>query len=124
MRRDPSGPPGVVEACIAEAALAMRDAAPRRSPWARTAGRPRPVSMARGKSGCSLAAAGLVHRWYDVNGLARFKNKFDPYWIPRYGAIRRRRGLVGFIIGLLRVHLADAIHFPGRRRAARRAVAA
>jgi phosphatidylglycerol lysyltransferase len=124
MRRDPSGPPGVVEACIAEAALAMRDAGAKTLSLGLA-----PLAGLDGVNGPweerLLAHGGrLVHRWYDVNGLARFKNKFDPYWIPRYGAIRRRRGLAGFIIGLLRVHLADAIHFPGRRRAARRAVAA
>ena len=124
MRRDPSGPPGVVEACIAEAAIAMRDAGARTLSLGLA-----PLAGLDGVNGPweerLLANGGrLVRRWYDVNGLARFKNKFDPYWIPRYGAIRRRRDLIGFIIGLLRVHLADAVHFPGRRRAVRRAVAA
>ena len=123
MRRDPSGPPGVVEACIAEAALAMRDAGAKTLSLGLA-----PLAGLDGVNGPweerLLANGGrMVHRWYDVNGLARFKNKFDPYWIPRYGAIRRRRDLIGFIIGLPRVHLAGAIHFPGRR-ATRRAVAA
>ncbi|HEY5472005.1 MAG TPA: phosphatidylglycerol lysyltransferase domain-containing protein, partial [Candidatus Limnocylindrales bacterium] len=124
MRRDPSGPPGVVEACIAEAALAMRDAGAKTLSLGLA-----PLAGLDGVNGPweerFLANGGrMVHRWYDVNGLARFKNKFDPYWIPRYGAIRRRRDLIGFIIGLLRVHLAGAIHLPGRRRAVRRPVAA
>lgn len=124
MRRDPSGPPGVVEACIAEAALAMRDAGAKTLSLGLV-----PLAGLDGVKGPweerFLANGGrMVHRWYDVNGLARFKNKFDPFWIPRYGAIRRRRDLIGFIIGLLRVHLAGAIHLPGRRRAVRRAVAA
>jgi lysylphosphatidylglycerol synthetase-like protein (DUF2156 family) len=66
----------------------------------------------------------LVHPWYDIAGLARFKNKFDPYWIPRFGAIRRRRDLVGFVIGLLRIHMSGAIHIPGRRRVARQVAGA
>jgi phosphatidylglycerol lysyltransferase len=124
MRRDPSGPPGVVEACIAEAALAMRAAGAKTLSLGLA-----PLAGLDGANGPweerFLANGGrMVHRWYDVNGLARFKNKFDPYWIPRYGAIRRRRDLIGFIIGLLRVHLAGAIHLPGRRRAVRPAVAA
>ncbi len=124
MRRDPSGPPGVVEACIAEAAIAMRAAGARTLSLglAPLAG----LDDVNGPWEERLLANGgrMVRRWYDVNGLARFKNKFDPYWIPRYGAIRRRRDLIGFIVGLLRVHLAGAIHLPGRRRAARQAVAA
>jgi len=124
MRRDSAGPPGVVEASIAEAALAMRDGGAKTLSLGLA-----PLAGLDGVNGPweerLLANGGrMVHRWYDVNGLARFKNKFDPYWIPRYGAIRRRRDLIGFIIGLLRVHLAGAIHLPRRRRAARRAVAA
>ena len=122
MRRDPAGPPGVVEACIAEAALAMRDAGARTLSLGLA-----PLAGLDGVNGPweerLLANGGkLVRRWYDVNGLARFKNKFDPYWIPRYGAIRRRRDLLGFIVGLPRIHLQGAIHLPGRR-ADRRAVA-
>ena len=72
-----------------------------------------------------LAGAGrLVGRWYDVRGLYVFKRKFDPYWIPRYGAIRRQRDLLGFVIGLLRVHLSGSLRLPGRRRAALKAAAA
>jgi phosphatidylglycerol lysyltransferase len=124
MRRDPAGPPGVVEASIAEAAVAMRDAGAKTLSLGLA-----PLAGLDGVNGPweerLLASGGrMVHRWYDVQGLARFKNKFDPYWIPRYGAIRHRRDLIGFIIGLLRVHLAGAIHLPRRHRAARRAVAA
>jgi phosphatidylglycerol lysyltransferase len=124
MRRDPAGPPGVVEACIAEAAIAMRDAGAKTLSLGLA-----PLAGLDGVNGPweerLLANGGrVVHRWYDVNGLARFKNKFDPYWIPRYGAIRRRRDLIAFIVGLLRVHLAGAFHLPGRRRSARPAVAA
>lgn len=124
MRRAPDGPPGAVEACIAEAALAFR------------AGGAKTLSLGlaplAGLDGASpvfeerlLAIGGrLVGRWYDVTGLARFKNKFDPYCIPRYGATRHRRDLIGYVVGLLRLHLAGTLHIPGRRGAAREIAAA
>ncbi|MFI5258196.1 MAG: bifunctional lysylphosphatidylglycerol flippase/synthetase MprF [Candidatus Limnocylindrales bacterium] len=124
MRRAPDGPPGAVEACLAEAAVAFRA----------TGARTLSLGLAplAGLDPSSptfeerlLANGGrLVHPWYDVSGLARFKNKFDPYWIPRYGAIRRRRDLIAFVIGLLRIHLAGAIHLPGLRRKARQVAVA
>jgi phosphatidylglycerol lysyltransferase len=116
MRRSPDGPPGVVESCIAEAAMGFRAAGARSlslgfAPLAGLDGSDGPAEerlLTRGGR--------LVQRWYDVRGLAFFKNKFDPYWIPRYGAIRRRRDLVAFVIGLLWVHLAGSLHLPGRQR--------
>jgi phosphatidylglycerol lysyltransferase len=124
MRRAPDGPPGAVEACIAEAAIAFRAAGARTLSLGLA-----PLAGLDTKSTSFeerlLARAGqLAHPWYDVSGLARFKNKFDPYWIPRYGAIRRRRDFIGFVIGLLRIHLADAFHLPGRRHATRQVAAA
>jgi phosphatidylglycerol lysyltransferase len=124
MRRASDGPPGAVEACIAEAAVAFRAAGARTlslglAPLGGldTAS---PVMEERVLAHCGR----LVHPWYDITGLARYKNKFDPYWIPRFGAIRRRRDLVGFVIGLVRIHLSGAIHFPGRRRVARQVAGA
>jgi phosphatidylglycerol lysyltransferase len=124
MRRALDGPPGAVEACIAEAAMAFRAAGA--------------ATLSLGLAPLSgldpsspvfeerwLALGGrLVRRWYDVAGLARFKGKFDPYWIPRYGAIRHRRDLAGFVFGLLRVHTADSVRLPGRRRTAKQAASA
>jgi phosphatidylglycerol lysyltransferase len=124
MRRAPDGPPGVVEACIAEAAVAFRAAGATTLSLGLA-----PLAGLDNKAGTweerLLANAGrLVGRWYDVRGLFVFKRKFDPYWIPRYGAMRRRRDLVGFVIGLMRVHLSGAIHLPGRRHRAPLAAAA
>ncbi len=124
MRRAPDGPPGVVEACIAEAAVAFRSsgASTLSLGLAPLAGLDHATGTWEERL---LANAGrLVGRWYDVRGLFVFKRKFDPYWIPRYGAMRRRRDLVGFVIGLMRVHLSGAIHLPGRRRVTPRAAAA
>ena len=124
MRRAPDGPPGAVEACIAEGALAFRSAGARTLSLGLA-----PLSGLDTSSHVFeerlLACAGkLVHSMYDVDGLARFKNKFDPYWIPRFGATRRRLDLLGFVIGLLRIHLAGAIHLPGRRHAVRQVAVA
>jgi phosphatidylglycerol lysyltransferase len=124
MRRAPDGPPGAVEACIAEGALAFRDAGARTLSLGLA-----PLSGLDASSPVFeerlLAYAGkLVHSAYDVDGLARFKNKFDPYWIPRFGATRRRRDVVGFVIALLRIHMAGAFHLPGRRHAARQVAVA
>jgi phosphatidylglycerol lysyltransferase len=123
MRRYFDGPPGAVEATIAEAAFAFRAAGARTLSLGLAPlfglDASSPVFEER-----MLARGGrLVQRWYDVRGLACYKNKFDPYWIPRFGAIRRRRDLVGFVVGLLRVHLAGAFRIPGRRRAARQVAA-
>ena len=124
MRRAPDGPPGVVEACIAEAAVAFRAAGASTLSLGLA-----PLAGLDNEAGTweerLLANAGrLVGRWYDVRGLFVFKRKVDPYWIPRYGAMRRRRDLIGFMVGLMRIHLSGAIHLPGRRRTAPLAAAA
>jgi phosphatidylglycerol lysyltransferase len=124
MRRAPDGSPGAVEACIAEAAVAFRAAGARTLSLGLA-----PLTGLDASSSVFeerlLAYGGkLVRPWYDVGGLAHFKNKFDPYWIPRFGATRRRRDVIGFVIGLLRIHTAGAIHLPGRRPAARQVAVA
>ncbi|HEX7492137.1 MAG TPA: phosphatidylglycerol lysyltransferase domain-containing protein [Candidatus Limnocylindrales bacterium] len=115
MRRSPDGSPGAVEACIVEAASALKESgAPTLSlGLAPLAGISRNDPMFEER----LLAAGskLVRPWYDVQGLARFKNKFDPEWLPRYGATRRRRDLIGFVTSLLRVHLNGSIDMPWRK---------
>jgi phosphatidylglycerol lysyltransferase len=123
MRRTPDGPPGAVEACIAEAAREFRASGALTlslglAPLANL-DHSSPILEERLLS----VGAGLVHRWYDVAGLARFKNKFDPDWIPRYGAIRRRRDIVGFTIALLLVHVKVSSLWPRRFVRARPTVA-
>ncbi len=119
-RREPS-PPGVVEGCIAEAARGFREMGATSLSLGLA-----PLSGLDGAHGPLeerlLARGGqLVRRWYDVKGLYFFKNKFDPTWIPRYGAIRHRRDLLAFVLGLLWVHLAGAIQLPRRRHLKRAA---
>jgi phosphatidylglycerol lysyltransferase len=104
MRRAPGSPPGVVESCIVEAAQSLA-----------TGGAPTLSLGLAPLTGLDPAGpmeerllrlgARLVSSRYDVAGLAFFKSKFDPIWVPRYGAIRRRADFVGFVVALLRVHL-------------------
>ena len=124
MRRAADGPPGVVEACISEAACALGAAGAITLSLGMA-----PLVGLDGVNGpweerVLAGAVRLVHRWYDVDGLAFFKRKFDPYWIPRYGATQRRRDIVGFAVSLLRVHLSGAFRLPWRRRPARPAAMA
>jgi len=124
MRRAADGPPGVVEACISEAAVALRAAGVTTLSLGMA-----PLVGLDGVDGpweerVLARAVRLVHRWYDVDGLAFFKRKFDPCWIPRYGATRRRRDIVGFAMSLLRVHLSGAFRLPWSRRPARPAATA
>jgi lysylphosphatidylglycerol synthetase-like protein (DUF2156 family) len=60
--------------------------------------------------------ARLVHHWYEVKGLAFFKGKFDLIWVPRYGAIRHRHDILGFVLALLLVHVRLASMLPRWRR--------
>jgi phosphatidylglycerol lysyltransferase len=115
MRRAPGSPPGVVEACIAEAAAALRaEGAPTLSlglaPLAKLDG------ADTFEERLLAGGARLVSRWYDIAGLAFFKDKFDPTWIPRYGATRRRRDLIAFGVALLQLHIRPSLR--SDRRAA------
>ncbi len=122
MRRMTGSPPGVVEACIAEAATGFRNAGASSLSLGLA---PLAGLDPNGPLEERLLATGgrLVQRWYDVKGLAFFKGKFDPVWVPRYGAVRYRRDLIAFVSGLLWVHVADAIHLPWRRQTVRQAAA-
>jgi lysylphosphatidylglycerol synthetase-like protein (DUF2156 family) len=104
MRRVPHGEPGAVEWCIAEAALGLKAMNADRLSLglAPLAG----LSATSGPAAERLLA--MAARWarrrYDVLGLAFFKAKFDPVWVPRYGAIGRGRDLAGYGVALLRLH--------------------
>ena len=87
LRRAPGGTPGALEGCLAEAATGLRAAgAPTLSlGLAPLAGLDDASAVAEERA--LARAASLVRRFYDVRGLAFFKNKFDPRWEPRYVAI-------------------------------------
>ena len=116
MRRTDAAPPGVVEFCVAEAAFAFRKSG---SGTLSLGLAPLAGLSAAGPFEERLLAIGskLVHRWYDVRGLERFKAKFDPVWVPRYGATRHRRDFAAFVVGLLLVHVNLKSMLPRWRRA-------
>ncbi len=114
MRRLPGSVPGAFEACLAEAAAALRaDGATELSlGLAPLAG----LSTHRGplEERVLAAAARLARPMYDVAGLEFFKRKLDPRWEPRYVVVRRRADVVGLALALVRLHLGR----PGLRGAA------
>jgi phosphatidylglycerol lysyltransferase len=105
MRRRPAGTPGALEAAIAVAACRLGDQGVRSLSLglAPLSGLMRPEAAPEERALARLGQA--VRTLYDVQGLARFKAKFDPRWEPRYVAVRRRRDLIGLSIALLRLHL-------------------
>lgn len=133
LRRAPGGTPGALEGCLAEAASGLR-----------TAGAPTlslglaPLAGLDDTSAVSeeqflARGAALVKRFYDVRGLAFFKNKFDPRWEPRYVAIGGRMDLPALAIALVGLHVGGlrsvvrsslAGIVPARRSATKRTPAA
>jgi lysylphosphatidylglycerol synthetase-like protein (DUF2156 family) len=107
MRRLPHSVPGAVEACIAEAALRLRERdVPRLSLGLA------PLTGLRVDHGppeerVLRAAAVAARRWYDVDGLAFFKAKFDPAWEPRYAAVRQPWHAVALATSLVFLHVGD-----------------
>jgi lysylphosphatidylglycerol synthetase-like protein (DUF2156 family) len=116
MRRRVGGTPGALEGCLVEAATAFASAGATDlslglAPLARLAG----DATVREERGLVFGAR-VVRRWYDVDGLAFFKSKFDPVWLPRYAAVPSRMNLIGYAIALLGLHLG------GYRAAGRQAI--
>ena len=122
MRRTEDSPPGVVEFCVAEAAAAFRAMG---SPALSLGLAPLAGLDSSGPAEERLLAFGssAVRRWYDVQGLWFFKSKFDPTWVPRYGATRHRRDFVRFVVALLLVHVDLASLLPRRAPAGRQPIA-
>ena len=106
VRRLPGSVPGALEACIVAAALGLK-AADQTSLSLGLAPLAGLDTRSPDRTERLLAhTVRLVRRWYDVDGLAFFKQKFDPTWEPRYGAVQRPWNLPGFASALLRLHLA------------------
>ncbi len=110
MRRRAGATPGGVEGCLVEAATALAaDGATSLSLGLAPLAGIAPDAKGLEERGLVLAAR-LARRWYDVEGLAFFKSKFDPTWIPRYAAVPGRLNLVGLAMALLGLHLGGYRH--------------
>ncbi len=110
MRRLPDATPGAFEACLTEAATAMRAAGASNLslglvPLGGLSSRS-PILEER----VLARGARAVRPWYDTSGLEFFKQKFDPTWELRYAAVRMRRDLFGLGVALLRLHLGGFGH--------------
>ena len=104
MRRSSGGPPGALEGCIAEAASALRTAG---CPYLSLglvplAGLDDPGANSTERRLWFLASR--IRGFYDVRGLAFFKEKFAPRWEPRYLAVSRARDLPGLAFALVGLH--------------------
>lgn len=105
LRRAPGGTPGALEGCLAEAASGLRETgAPTLSLGLAPLAGLDDTSAVSEERGLARAAA-LVKRFYDVRGLAFFKNKFDPRWEPRYVAVASRLDLPALAIALVGLHV-------------------
>ena len=116
IRRSPGSVPGAVETCVAEAALAMRDAGATRLSLGLAPIHGLDAHRGPLEERAIRLATGAVRRWYDVDSLAFFKSKFDPTWEPRYVAARHRRDALAVSVALLRLHLRGASTPPANRR--------
>ncbi len=117
IRRAPGGVPGAVEYCLAEAAERFRDAgAASLSLGLAPLSGLDPAGL-RVEERALAAVARLVRPFYDVEGLAFFKNKFAPRWETRYVAVPSRVHLVGLALALARLHVGS-LHRAAARTAA------
>ncbi len=107
IRRAPGGVPGAVELCLANAAERLRDAGATTLSLGLA-----PLSGLdplgdRIEERALASVARLVRPFYDVAGLAFFKDKFAPRWETRYVAVPSRIHLPGLALALARLHLGS-----------------
>lgn len=107
LRRAPGSVPGSMESCVVAAAEALRDAGATTLSLGLAPLAGLDPSTGPLEERLLARAARVVRPLYDVHGLAFFKGKFDPTWVPRYAATRRRRDLAGLALGLLALHLGS-----------------
>ena len=107
IRRLPDGVPGAVEFCLAEAAERFRDAGATTLSLGLAPLSGLDPSGERLEERALAAIARLVRPFYDVAGLAFFKDKFAPRWETRYVAVPSRAALLGLGVALTRLHLGS-----------------
>jgi phosphatidylglycerol lysyltransferase len=117
IRRVPGGVPGAVEFCLAEAAARFRDAGATTLSLGLAPLSGLDPAGQRVEERALAAIARLVRPFYDVEGLAFFKDKFAPRWEPRYVAVPSRVHLLGLLLALARLHLGS-LHRAAARAAA------
>jgi phosphatidylglycerol lysyltransferase len=120
LRRRSDATPGAIEAAVAHAALAMAEAGDRQLSLGLVALRGLTLDAGPLESRLLAVAARLVRPVYDIAGLTFFKNKFAPRWESRHAAVRGRLGAPGYVLALLRLHLAPSLphlepHLPAIR---------
>jgi lysylphosphatidylglycerol synthetase-like protein (DUF2156 family) len=108
IRRLPGSVPGAVEACLVAAIEGLRTEGVRRLSLglAPLHG----LDPSEGPAAQRLLAVGvrLVQPFYDYPGLAFFKGKFDPCWLPRYLVVPSRGDFIPASVALLRLHLGGS----------------
>jgi lysylphosphatidylglycerol synthetase-like protein (DUF2156 family) len=108
MRRRRAGPPGSLEACLAEAVERIAAmGATRLSLGLVPLGGLDPTSGPLEERALAVAAR-VIRPLYDVAGLRFFKAKLAPAWEPRFLAVRHRWGYGGAAVALLRLHLGGS----------------
>lgn len=113
-RRRTNATPGALESCIAIPADAMREAGDAELSLGLVALAGLSWNVGPMEERILAISRACVRPAYNISGLLFFKAKFDPEWRPRYGAVRDRIGIVGYLLALVRLHLAVRIAAPPR----------
>jgi phosphatidylglycerol lysyltransferase len=108
IRRLPGSVPGAVEACLVAAieGLGAQGVHQLSLGLAPLHG----LDPSVGPAAQRLLAGGarLVEPFYDYPGLAFFKRKFDPQWLPRYMVVPSRADFLPASLALLRLHVGGS----------------
>ena len=107
VRRLPGRTPGAVESCLAEAAERFRSAGATTLSLGLAPLSGLDPSGDRVEERALATIARLVRPFYDVEGLAFFKDKFAPRWEMRYIAVPSRVHLAGLVLALARLHIGS-----------------
>ena len=108
MRRLPGSVPGAVEACLVGAIQGLGVLGVRRLSLGLAPLHGLDPAVGPRSQRLLARAAGALRPFYDYPGLAFYKSKFDPQWLPRYLLVRDRGDLLPASVALLRLHLGGS----------------